>query len=637
MAPLSVMIHLIRTVTILVLCLLAFTCSAEHPSLQDTSACTEFMEQVERYSYRYDANDSLRFFAEQLLRCADSIGDNETYMEGLSVLGVTYLRDNDYSKALDVFNENRKMAQQLNDHETEAKVLVNLSSVYTATDSSRKAMELLIVSADLFEQVKDSTMLMYVYNNIAILFGKIRNREEQLHYSKKAFSMVGGLLNHKLSLTLGANLSINYLNSGMVDSAEVLGLQVLEKSRELKNAKIITQILTHLANIANRKGEYERAVDYCNEALEYEGIIKHSHTFAQLYTYRGIAFLNTERVEEAIENLEKAFGYAKEEKSLQRQELVAKHLQKAYVVAGEYEKAYETLLYYKQASDSLASEENIKILNDLETKYETEKKEQQIKDLAQEQQISELKIRHRNIWIIVVLTLAIAVAGGIFFVSRQKLLKEQQDALENKLLSLRVQLNPHFIFNALTAVQNYMLSGKDLRQATRYLSNFAKVMRAFLEYNQEETISLDKELHALGLYVGIQELRFSNGFEFEVNVDEQIMPEETVVPPMIMQPLIENSIEHGLRNIENGKISLSYKLIGDRLEIRLEDNGIGRKQAAKESHKAENKTSLATKITNERISLLNRKGNGKYRFSMEDANSDGTGTVAIFTIPYLQS
>jgi len=74
-----------------------------------------------------------------------------------------------------------------------------------------------------------------------------------------------------------------------------------------------------------------------------------------------------------------------------------------------------------------------------------------------------------------------------FFISRQRLLKQQQEALENRLLSLRMQLNTHFIFNALTAVQNYMLGGKDLREAVRYLSNFAKVMRAFLEYNQEET------------------------------------------------------------------------------------------------------------------------------------------------------
>jgi tetratricopeptide (TPR) repeat protein len=631
------MIHHHHAVAILVLCLLAFTKSSlSAEAEEDSLACAEVIEEVKKYSYRYDANDSLRYWANQMLHCADSVESSEIYMEALSVLGVTYLRDNDYPKALEVFRKNQQMAVELNDSLTQAKVLVNLASTYTKLDSAERAMELLLKSAELFERQQDSTMLMYVYNNVAILFGKIREREEQLYYCKKAFDAGGGEIKDHLTLTLAANLAVNLLNSGVRDSSERLALRALRVSKELKNAKTTTQLLTHLANLANRKEAYDDAIRYTDEVLEYEGRIKHNHTFAQLYAYRGIALLKTGKTAEAVLSLEKALQYAEAEKSLQRRELVFKHLQVAYAKAGDYQKAYEALTNYKQTSDSLASEENVRILNDLETKYETEKKEQQIKELAQQQQISELKLRQRSIWIIILVIVAIAIALAIYLVSRQRLLKEQQKALENRLLSLRVQLNPHFIFNALTAVQNYMLSGKDLRQATRYLSNFAKVMRAFLEYNQEDTISLEKELHALGLYVGIQELRFSNGFEFEVNVDEEIMPEHTMVPPMIMQPLIENAIEHGIRNIENGKLALSYKLIGDQLEMRLEDNGIGRDRAAKESKKAEDKTSLATKITNERISLLNKKGHGAYTFIMQDANPDGTVTVAIFTIPYLE-
>ena len=230
--------------------------------------------------------------------------------------------------------------------------------------------------------------------------------------------------------------------------------------------------------------------------------------------------------------------------------------------------------------------------------------------------------------------LALLITAGIFFVSRQRLMKQERKTLENRLLSLRVQLNPHFIFNALTAVQNYMLSGKDLREATKYLSNFAKVMRAFLEYNQEEEITLEKELHALELYVGIQKLRFSNGFEFKVELDDEIIPEEVLVPPMMMQPLIENAIEHGIRNLENGLICLSYTVTGDRLSMRLSDNGIGRRRAAVENPKAEDKTSLATKITEERVTLLNQKGSGKYNFEITDSESDGTGTIVTFTIPF---
>lgn len=631
------MTHLHRAVTIIVvICLLAFTTVSLAQTDEESTHCQELIDSVEVYTYRYDANEKLRTFSESLIECAVSHNNKEIHMEALSVLGVTYLRDNDYLKALEVFRKNQQMAMDTEDEETQAKVLVNLASTYTKLDSTQKAMELLLKSAKLFEAQADSTMLMYVYNNVAILFGKIREREEQLHYCKKAFDAGGGVIKDHLTLTLAANLAVNLLNSGKADSSIALAERALVVSRELSNAKTTTQLLTHLANAYNTKEAYQKSLVCIEEVMQYEGKIKHNHTFAQLYTYRGIAFLKTGKVKEAIESLEMALEYAEDEKSLQRRELAYKHLQAAHAQNGDYQKAYELLNLYKKASDSLSSETNVQILNELETKYETEKKEQQLREMQQEQEITELKLRQRNITVIVVLILAVLVAAGIFFVSRQRLLKEQQQALENKLLSLRVQLNPHFIFNALTAVQNYMLSGKDLRQATRYLSNFAKVMRAFLEYNQEDQISLDKELYALGLYVGIQELRFSNGFEFNVETDQEIIPEETLVPPMIMQPLIENAIEHGIRDKEDGVITLSYQLGGDSLIMRLTDNGIGRTKAA-QNPKAKDKTSLATKITNERISLLNRKQKGSYSFEIKDANPDGTGTEATFIIPYILS
>ncbi len=633
------MIHLHRAVTLLVVnCIFAFTAVAQSVQAEaDSSVCLAYMDSVEMYSYRYDATDSLKYFGLKVMECSAALDDHESYFEALSVVGVAYLRQNDYENALKYFKQHREETLEHGDSLDLARSLINLGGVYSQMDSTKKAMETLMQSAKLLEHYQDSSMLMYVYTNIGILMGAVKNREEQLKFSRLAFSMANGKIHDQRTLTLATNLAINYSNSEMLDSALTLGKKVLIKAREIGNPKSLTQILSHLANISSKLENYDDALRYANEVLKYEGVIKHDQTFSSTYTYKGIVLGQLGRYEEAVACLEKAAAYAANEKAMQRKTMVLLQLHQAYEKVGNYEAAYSTLLDYQMANDSLRSAENVEILNDLETKYQTEKKEQQVRDLSQQNQIAELKLRQRSIWIIVVIIAAIAVAGGIFFVSRQRLLKEQQDALENKLLSLRVQLNPHFIFNALTAVQNYMLSGKDLRQATRYLSNFAKVMRAFLEYNQEEIITLEKELYALGLYVGIQELRFSNGFDFEVNVDDEILPEETLVPPMIMQPLIENAIEHGIRNVENGKITLSYKLIGNQLEMRLEDNGIGRKRAAQENKKAENKTSLATKITKERISLLNRKRQGSYTFTMNDANPDGTGTVAVFTIPFQES
>lgn len=631
------MFHLHRAITLFMVWLYVPHFSfAQQQAEADSSICYAYMDSVGMYSYRYDATDSLKYFGFKVMECAEAMGDHESYFEALSVVGVSYLRENDYENALRYFKQHRDETIKHGDSLDLARSLVNLGGVYSQMDSSKKAMETLMQCAKLLEHYQDSSMLMYVYTNIGILMGAVKNREEQLKFSKMAFAMGGGRVHDQRTLTLATNLSINYSNSEMLDSAMIMGKQALVKAREFKNPKNLTQILAHLANVSSKLENYPDALRYANEVFEYEGVIKHDQTFSSAYTYKGIVLGKLGRYKEAVECLEKAASYAANEKSLQRKTLVLLQLHQAYEKVGNYEAAYNTLLDYQAANDSLRSAENVEILNDLETKYQTEKKEQQVRELSQLHEITTLKLRQRNIWIIVLVVVAMLVAGSVYFVSRQRLLKEQQEALENRLLSLRVQLNPHFIFNALTAVQNYMLGGKDLREAVQYLSNFAKVMRAFLEYNQEEKITLDKELNALELYVGIQKLRFKNGFEFNVEMDEDLDTEEVHVPPMILQPLIENAIEHGIRNVDNGKITLKYELQDDCLIMRLTDNGVGRKKAEKDSSKSNEKTSLATRITKERIALLNRKSKGKYSLEIHDLNEDGTGTEVIFKIPFAQ-
>lgn len=639
------MIHLHRAITLFVVCLCVphFLVAQSNQKL-DSALCYTYFDSAKSYFYRYDAIDSLRYFGVRLIDVSEKVGHDSLYLEGISIVGVSYLRENDYQNALQFFEKNRSEAIRLKDETVEAHSLINLGNVYVAVDSNTKAMQVLMDCAKLLEQRKDSAMLTYVYTSLGIIMGKIYNRPEQLKFSRKAFQVGGGEIVDKKTLTLACNLAVNYLNSNIVDSAETLGLKVLEKSREFGNLKTQTQILTHLANISNKRGKdsgdlsyFRKTIGYANEVIQYEETIKHSHTFCNIYTYQGQAYIFLDKPQKAITSLLKALEYAEKEQSQQLTRHVYSQLHLAYALAGNFEKAYNAMVLFKDVSDTLSSEQNVRILNDLETKYQTEKKEQQLRELSQMNEIAELKLKQRNIWIIVLIVLALLIAGSVYFVSRQRLLKHQQEALENRLLSLRVQLNPHFIFNALTAVQNYMLGGKDLREAVRYLSNFAKVMRAFLEYNQEEKITLDKELNALELYVGIQKLRFNNGFDFDVEVNDGLDPEEVQVPPMILQPLIENAIEHGIRNLDNGKITLKYELEDGSLVMRLSDNGVGRKKAAETGVKSTDKTSLATRITEERIALLNRKAEGKYSLEIRDLEEDGTGTEVIFKIPFAES
>ncbi len=212
------------------------------------------------------------------------------------------------------------------------------------------------------------------------------------------------------------------------------------------------------------------------------------------------------------------------------------------------------------------------------------------------------------------LSLGLLIAIIPFFVVRSKQRKKIEEAqMQNKLSrlelkALQAQMNPHFIFNAMNAIMHFILNENKL-QANLYLSKFAKLMRLFLDASKSNYIVLDNELEMLQLYIDLEMLRFKNRFDFKLEVDSSIKLESIEIPSMILQPIIENAINHGLAN-KKGKGSLLLKLekneSNDRLTLIVEDNGVGREAAArirKESLKQYK--SHASNIIESRIQILN--------------------------------
>jgi LytS/YehU family sensor histidine kinase len=213
----------------------------------------------------------------------------------------------------------------------------------------------------------------------------------------------------------------------------------------------------------------------------------------------------------------------------------------------------------------------------------------------------------------------------------------KQQQLANNLLalkSLRSQMNPHFIFNALNSVNNY-IAKNDERSANQYLSEFSTLMRAVLENSEEDFISLSRELELIKLYVKLEHSRFIEKFDYIINIDEQIDAEAFQIPPMLLQPYIENAIWHGLRYKEE-KGTLSIELVQketDLIEIRITDNGIGRKKS-KELKTKNQKTRNSKGMGNirKRIAILNSMYKDKVSVSVKDLNKDATGTQVILTL-----
>lgn len=164
--------------------------------------------------------------------------------------------------------------------------------------------------------------------------------------------------------------------------------------------------------------------------------------------------------------------------------------------------------------------------------------------------------------------------------ARVELLENKQKAMESRLQSLRLQMNPHFLFNALNSIQQMILANEDI-VATKYLSRFSKLLRAILVHSDKESISLKEELEILNLYIELESIRFKDSFSYAVVVDENIETDEVRIPTLLVQPFVENAIWHGLMHKEgNRRLKVEFIEAGDFIRCIIEDNGIGRQKAA---------------------------------------------------------
>ena len=209
---------------------------------------------------------------------------------------------------------------------------------------------------------------------------------------------------------------------------------------------------------------------------------------------------------------------------------------------------------------------------------------------------------------------------------------------ETEMKALRAQMNPHFIFNSLNSINKYILKS-DHTNASRYLTRFAKLIRLILDNSNSREVPLSSELEALKLYIEMESLRFTNKFSYEIIVDDNVSPDTLQVPPLIIQPYVENAIWHGLLHKENGgRLSVYIKKTSDNmLQCVIEDNGIGRSRANElKSKSATQNKSLGMKLTEERIAMLNQYASLNASIDiidLENDNGEATGTKVILTIP----
>ncbi|SFR63613.1 histidine kinase [Maribacter stanieri] len=359
------------------------------------------------------------------------------------------------------------------------------------------------------------------------------------------------------------------------------------------------------------------------------------------------AYISQDKYNEAIPFLEKSIVEAGSDDDLVVQKDATRKLSEVYKVKGDFTKALDTYQNYVALVDSLyvrkeqeisrATRFNREIANAQNrlTGLEKERELSQSKyDLALTEQelVQESNKRQQLVIYSLIFGLLLTLLAAFFFYR-----SNQQQKLANNLLalkSLRSQMNPHFIFNALNSVNNF-ISKSDERSANRYLSDFSTLMRSVLENSEEDFIPLEKELQQLELYIKLEHSRFEDKFDYRIDVDENVQVSKFQIPPMLLQPYIENAIWHGLRyRDEKGELLVTVKENSvDSIIISITDNGIGRKKSAEiKTQNQRKQKSKGMGIIKKRVAILNDMYTDKVDIKISDLQADGIGTKVLFIL-----
>ena len=311
-------------------------------------------------------------------------------------------------------------------------------------------------------------------------------------------------------------------------------------------------------------------------------------------------------------------------------------LYKNYKALGKNKKAlyaFEQLQVYK---DSILNIESVNKEQEYNAKFENFRQEKEIESLQSEKTLDSLIYRNRILKLIAIFSgfVLLALIYLFFLKRKQTQMRRQRIEIEQKLL--RSQLNPHFIFNALSSIQNYLFNEKDFDIALNYMANLTSLMRQILENSREEYITLEEEILTITNYIKLQQLRFHDKFNFSLKVDEQIDVRDILVPPLITQPFVENAIEHGMKYIKHdGLIDIEFKINRDLLIVKIKDNGVGFDSNSVKEKRIFKKKSVSTQIIKERLNLISSQHKRKFEYVL-DSRSD-FGTSVTINLPLIRS
>ncbi|MEP4534142.1 MAG: histidine kinase [Cyclobacteriaceae bacterium] len=566
--------------------------------------------------------------SKNMIRTMESYGRRNGYMLDQlgNYLGNIYSTLGDQDSAVIYY---RLGMENVSDTVQKAILLSNIANIHEHSGNTVQAISDHLESIKIIQgQPNAHRYLASFYLNIGSLKSNSNKHREAINYYQQSIESARKssmkYWEGFASINLAAKLEVNF---NQLDSAYSYYVNARRIFSQLDDPQMSTLLWSRLGEYFQTQSLPDSAIFYLKKAEQNEKYIEDPknklmlwHSIAQYYQEQG--------------NLDTALAYAKKLEEADMGTISLFYIEEFYYTLFEL---YEAIENYKKSSyflqqfvmlhDSISGLEHQNKVSELEITYETEKKDNEIASLSQQAQIRDLQLTQRNNQLIGAgVILLVLVLGGVV-ISQQRKFRHQQAVSDMEQQMLRLQMNPHFIFNALASIQNFILQS-NTKESVSYLAKFGKLMRQILEHSREEFITIEEEADMLKNYIEIQQLRFQNSFGFSIEIDPSIDPEETKIPPLFAQPFVENAIEHGLKDkASDGMITIRFAANAGNIQLEVEDNGSGIHATAntQKEHK-----SLANVITKERLAIFEKRF--KQRFKLDVSMSAG-GTHASILLP----
>ncbi len=562
-----------------------------------------------------------------------SISDKHGLANSYNNIGMVYTQLGDYSEAIKNYLTSLKIAEEIADEKIVAKCHINMGDIYLNQGNNPLALKNYLISLKLFEKLGEKRSLIVAYNTLGGMCYSQKKYAESIQYSSKALQLAREM-NDKRGISLSYSmLGLTYLDKKQYPEALQNFSAGLEIDTEVDDREGMAIANENIGSVYSHLEKYDEAVkrDSIAFALYTENGDKMG--IAQIHLNSGGIDMIRKNYKAAEVHFLKSIALAKEMDNLVIIKDASERLSVMYEIMGNLSESLKYYREYTNAKDSLFNESNVKKIVELEMNYDFDKKEAALKSEQEKKDLKaaeEKRIREFQMLGLLALLMVIVIIGWLFI--RQNKLKASQQAMQLEQQLLRSQMNPHFIFNSLIAIESFIYNNEP-KTAGKYLSGFARLMRLILENSRKETVALSKEMEGLENYLQLQRLRYDNAFDYSLNVSPDLETDFVEVPPMLAQPFIENAIEHGLRDIkEGGLIEISFSKKEENLILEIKDNGTGIRQKSGSGHQ-----SLATTITKERIELFNKRNKQKATFSVADAYplQERKGVLVTFVLPVL--